>query len=639
MLCEVTLTEQFIKTAKRKFGNRFTYEHTDYKHSAKPIAVTCPIEGHGLFYPTPANFIRGHTCPKCAGNRKLTTEEFIAAALKRHGLTYDYSRVTYVSTHVPVEIGCKIHGYFKQMPSNHLRSSGCRACANQRNAKKLSGAGRFIARALKIHGGKNYDYAEVVYVNQSTPVKISCPKHGVWESMPLNHLRGAGCFRCGIDATAKSNFDGKAGFTQKALQVHGDTYDYSETVYVDSSTECRIRCKKHGLFEQRPYSHLSGFGCPACGATLAGLQHRLTQGEFERRIKALNPDYAFNDAVYAGTKAKVTLFCPKHGEFKKAPDHLFRGRGCPICNANSSKGESEVADWMRSLGVEIEQRNRKLIAPQELDIVIPSRQLAVEYNGVYWHSAPIAARGDKAVRNYHAEKTAATTKAGYRLLTVWETDWKDRPETVKHWLWHQLGLQPKLAGARECACERVPEKEARLFYDRYHLQGACVSGKHFGLRHGGQLVALMTFTHSASDRKSKTVAGGYWLTRFALAGHVPGAASRLFAAAVAGLVAQQVTTYSDSTYAHGGVYARLGFQKTADIKPDYRVYHPFYGIQHKSFWQRRNIPDRLAELNVDIVFDPATDPRTEFGMEELLGCRHVWDAGKTRWEWQAAVNG
>jgi hypothetical protein len=319
-------------------------------------------------------------------------------------------------------------------------------------------------------------------------------------------------------------------------------------------------------------------------------------------------------------------------------NHIYNKSGCPKCNFILSRGEQAVADWVRSLGVTLHQRDRTLIKPLELDIVIPDRQLAIEYNGSYWHSVPVSARFDKAERNYHAEKTRAARAAGYRLLSIWEPDWEERPGVIQHWLQHQLGLAPKLCGARECTVQPVRDRAARDFYRSYHLQGPSSSGQHFGLHHGERLVALMTLTRSATDRKTKAAKHTYWLARFALAGPVPGAASRLFKAAVAGLSAEQVITYSDHQYASGNIYEALGFKPVGAVKPDYRVYHPIYGIRHKSFWQRKNIPVRLRELGLEEPFDPASDPRSEFDMAELAGCRHVWDAGKTRWLWTPTLS-
>ena len=60
--------------------------------------------------------------------KKLTTDEFIAKAKMVHGDTYDYSHVKYVNMHVPIKIECKIHGFFYQEPSNHLKGAGCSIC-------------------------------------------------------------------------------------------------------------------------------------------------------------------------------------------------------------------------------------------------------------------------------------------------------------------------------------------------------------------------------------------------------------------------------------------------------------------------------------------------------------------------------
>lgn len=53
-------------------------------------------------------------------------------------------------------------------------------------------------------------------------------------------------------------------FITKAKQVHGDKYDYSRVLYVDSITPVCIVCPDHGEFKQRPAMHLSGKGCPGC---------------------------------------------------------------------------------------------------------------------------------------------------------------------------------------------------------------------------------------------------------------------------------------------------------------------------------------------------------------------------------------
>lgn len=129
-------------------------------------------------------------------------------------------------------------------------------------------------------------------------------------------------------------------------------------------------------------------------------------------------------------------------------------------------------------------------------------------------------------------------------------DWVRRQSAIQNWLRHKLGKSNRLCAARQAALHQVPTKEARAFYDQYHLQGGSV-GKHFGLRYQDQWVACMTFNPYNPGRGGCLEKHAYNLIRFATAGHVPGAATRLFRFACTTLEAQQVVTFSDRTYARG----------------------------------------------------------------------------------------
>ena len=82
------------------------------------------------------------------------------------------------------------------------------------------------------------------------------------------------------------------------------------------------------------------------------------------------------------------------------------------------------------------------------------------------------------------------------------------------------------------------------------------------------------------------------------------------------------------------MYLALGFECDGELPADYRVMHINSGrIWHKSAWQRRHIPDRLRELDVQDSFTPASDARTEREMQEAAGVVRIMDAGKIRWKW------
>ena len=189
-------------------------------------------------------------------NVRKTTAQFIEDAKRVHGDKYDYSLVEYKTNKTKVSIICPEHGVFEQKPNSHLSGSGCSACAG--NRKKTTQ--QFIKDAKRVHGDR-YDYSLVDYKNAYTKVKIICSEHGVFEQKPNHHLNGRHCPVC--SELRKSTEQ----FIEDAKRVHGDRYDYSRTQYETARVKVKIICSEHGVFEQTPYNHLSGRGCPKCAAT------------------------------------------------------------------------------------------------------------------------------------------------------------------------------------------------------------------------------------------------------------------------------------------------------------------------------------------------------------------------------------
>ena len=186
--------------------------------------------------------------------RRLTTKEFIEKAHHVHGDQYDYSKVDYTKATNNVEIICKIHGSFMQLPYNHLKGAGCALC-NKFDARKLS-KDEFITRSVSVHGDM-FDYSKVNYVNNKTPVEIVCHSHGSFWQKPEKHLSGHGCPNC-----VKNKKDDTESFIRKARAVHGNLYDYSFVEYVDQKTKVCIVDPKYGVFWQSPCGHLNGEGNP-----------------------------------------------------------------------------------------------------------------------------------------------------------------------------------------------------------------------------------------------------------------------------------------------------------------------------------------------------------------------------------------
>ena len=123
--------------------------------------------------------------------------------------------------------------------------------------------GLSLEKARAIHGDL-YDYSLVDYNKSCTKIKIKCPKHGVFEQTPNNHLMGMRCIKCANEESGVKRRSNTQIFIDRAKKVHQDTYDYSATEYVASDKKLKIICRIHGVFEQLPGSHFRGQGCPFC---------------------------------------------------------------------------------------------------------------------------------------------------------------------------------------------------------------------------------------------------------------------------------------------------------------------------------------------------------------------------------------
>lgn len=181
--------ESLVSRMRERHGGKYGYDASSFSGTHNKMRIICPE--HGEFWQTPNKHLMGRGCPKCNGGVRLTTEGFVRKAKERHGDRYDYSKVVYTNASTCVEIICREHGSFMQKPSLHLQGGGCPICGG---SKRLT-LEEFIEKARKVHGDR-YDYSKVDYVNNSTEVTITCPKHGDFSQTPNHHMMGSGCPLC-----------------------------------------------------------------------------------------------------------------------------------------------------------------------------------------------------------------------------------------------------------------------------------------------------------------------------------------------------------------------------------------------------------------------------------------------------------
>lgn len=186
-----------------------------------------------------------------------------------------------------------------------------------------------ISRLKEYHGDK-YDYSLVKYETYSTPIKLICKEHGLFEKK-INKLK-QDCPECALNIRSDKRRKTKDEFIAEAIKIHGDKYDYSKVIYDSVNTKVIIRCSIHGEFEQKAMSHLRGSGCKACMCDNLHDKFAFTTEQFIERSKLKHGDkYDYSKVVYSRSQDKVTIVCPIHGEFEQTANSHLLGMGCQLC--------------------------------------------------------------------------------------------------------------------------------------------------------------------------------------------------------------------------------------------------------------------------------------------------------------------
>ena len=158
-----------------------------------------------------------------------------------------------------------------------------------------------------------------IWKNVGIKLKIICSIHGEFEQTPSNHLMGKGCSYCsGVGRLTKEIL------LERIKTVHGDKYEYEFSDKITNSTNIKIKCKVHGIFEQTPKNHLNGQKCPKCKC--------LDKNEFIKEALLKHNKYNYENIEFVNSNIKIKITCPEHGIFEQRPyDHL-NGDKCYKCS-------------------------------------------------------------------------------------------------------------------------------------------------------------------------------------------------------------------------------------------------------------------------------------------------------------------
>ena len=207
--------------------------------------------------------------------------------------------------------------------------------------RKIS-AGELYSRCKEKHQDK-FDYSKTNFENGLLNSSIIiCRKHPQNE-LPVtlkDHLRykHGGCYQCDSEASSSRQRMTKSEFIEKASSIHGNKYSYELVHPFNNQHELVwITCglDGHGPFAKSPANHLHKShpqGCPICGTLRGAQKQSSSSAEFIEKSKVVHGNlYDYSTVEYVRSTKKISIICPKHGEFDQTPNDHLQGYGCYDC--------------------------------------------------------------------------------------------------------------------------------------------------------------------------------------------------------------------------------------------------------------------------------------------------------------------
>ena len=297
---------------------------------------------------------------------------------------------------------------------------------------------------------------------------------------------------------------------------------------------------------------------------------KLSQINFEKRIKKRNKEFIVLTQYNQYTSRQeqyLEVQCLKCKNISNKTLQAFeRGSLCKYCfrSGSISQQEIEISDFLSSLNIFYTKNERNIIAPQELDFLIPNSNFAIEFNGLYWHSDKFRSK------NYHLIKTKKCLEKNIKLFHIFSDEWENKKEIVKSMISSRLGLSSKKISARKCQIKVITNQESKEFFNKTHISGYTNSIITFGLYFENELVSAISLRKPFITKYKNIIE----ISRFSskLYTNIIGGFSKLMKFVFYWVLEQKyngILTYADRRFSSGNVYKQFGFQELGETEIDY----------------------------------------------------------------------
>jgi hypothetical protein len=305
-------------------------------------------------------------------------------------------------------------------------------------------------------------------------------------------------------------------------------------------------------------------------------------------------------------------------------DYLYAGHipKCPKCyptTQHTSLGQIELYNFIKELlpVSDIIQNDRKILSGKELDIYIPDKNIAIEFNSLYYHSE-LSGGKDK---NYHLNKTNKCNELGIKLIHIRDIDWYYKQNIIKKRLSHILKSTTNKIYARKCEVILLNKSQKNKFLNENHLQSSDKSQIWLGLKYENEIVSVMTFGNLRNIMGSTPKENNYELYRYTTTRHILGGASKLLNFFIKTYTPSKIITYSNLEWGYSFFYEKIGFIYTSQTPPNY-WYIKNGKLTHRSNFQKHKLKDKLEKFDKSL---------TEWENMQINGYDRIWDCGSLKY--------
>lgn len=500
----------------------------------------------------------------------------------------------------------------------------------------------------KVKKTKKEKYGDENYNNREKSKKTTIEKYGVNNTMKIEETKKKskktkkekyGDENYNNRESAKKTIEEKYNTkhhlqTEECLEKMKKTnLELYNTEYTINTKKCEKNLKKHN---QKNYN---------CDWYFESKEHK--NKIRKQKIKHLKLKLEKNNLTFDENKYIKIREKNKDGKIKKYYEYELTCKKCnnkfksrltfnlPVCRncypiSSCSKLNIEFKEFLNSINIEFQENNRIIIKPLELDFYIPSKEIAIELNGNYYHSEISGGKN----KNYHINKSELCKKNGIKLIHIFEDEWLLKKDIIKSRIINILGKTPNKIYAKNCEIKSVSNNDKKDFLEKNHIQGDVICSIRYGLYYKNSLVSIMIFSknHLETGYEKNNSKTYFKLTRFCstLNTNVIGAFEKLLDHFKKNNNFTSLILYADCRYygliPENTIYNNFGFNFVKKTPCNY------------FFVNKKNYFNRIHRFNLTkkrlIEKFNGDKNKTEWEIAQENNFDRIWDCGSLKFEFK-----